>query len=227
MTSETMFIFFMSMLLMWIKPGPAQLLKIATTLDKGLPYGIAFSLGGALMCSVFFVAAALGYKVLSDIFNYTGFFLQIFGAVYLTYISIKGFIKFYKSRNGSGAEPIRRRKTDKGRNVVSCFIIGILAVLSSPFWVFYFIGILPILIPLEGMTINSYFIGAFLVFLSGVIVDWPMLTLISQLQKTFMAGALKRYVNVSVSAVFLIIAGFLFYSAFFAQDFSFNIFKVL
>jgi len=226
MTFDVGLIFFISMLLMWIKPGPTQLLKVATTLDKGLVFGICFSLGSILMCCVFFVIAALGYKALSDVFNYTGFFLQIFGAVYLIFISIKGFKKLYFNQKTTPANHANNVEV-KGRTMLSSFSFGFLATMASPFWIFYFIGILPALIPLSEFTFSGLLFGAFLVLLSGATVDWPFLTLIKQLQTEFLVGKISKFVSLFINFSFLGIAFFLIYSAFFVQESAFDINNVL
>jgi threonine/homoserine/homoserine lactone efflux protein len=226
MTFESGLIFFISMLLMWIKPGPAQLMKITTTLDRGLSFGIVFSLGSAFMCSLFFVAAALGYQILSNVFSAVGVFLQVFGAIYLIYIGVKGLVKFYQNNK---TKEIQGQQTSviQRSSFFSCFAMGVLITLSNPFWIFYFIGILPSLISLENVSGNSYIIGAVLVFVSAAMVDWPMLTLIAQLKENFTGDRFAKYISLFVSLCFLLIAAFLLYSAFFAQSSEFDINGVL
>ena len=211
---------------MWIKPGPAQLLKIATTLDKGLLFGIAFSFGSITMCSIFFVMAALGYKVLSDIFAYTGFILQIFGAAYLTYLGVRGLLKIYNGSNKSNLKTAAEAVNQKA-GLLGSYTLGFLAALTSPFWIFYFIGILPSLVDLSGLNISNFIFGAFLVFASGVMVDIPFLTLVSQMQRAFTNSKVTKYINVFINFAFLVIAAFLLYSAFFGQNMSFDINDVL
>jgi len=224
MTLDAVFMFFISLLLMWIKPGPAQLLKITTALDRGFLPAICISLGSIIICSMFFVLAGLGYKVLTDVFNYAGFFLQIGGAAYLIYLSVKGFLKSY--RGGSASKKEGAHKETKA-SLVSCFLIGVGITISNPFWIFYFIGILPSLLPLGALTIYNFAQGAFLVFLSGIIVDGPMLLLITQVQKNFAGERIAKAIQMFVNFSFLVIAGFLIYSAFFIQEFKFNIYDVL
>ena len=226
MTFDAGLIFFISLLLMWIKPGPAQLLKIATALDKGLLAAIFISFGSIATCSLFFIFAALGYQALSDVFDYTGFFLQVFGAVYLIYLSIKGFSKIYRESSLSKRTDLPQEIKSKA-NLSSCFLIGVGITLSNPFWIFYFVGVLPSLISLGDISTDSYLIGAGLVFLSGIIVDWPMLTLITQLQNAFEGDKVTKYINLFVNFSFLLIAGFLLYSAFFVQELKFDINDVL
>ncbi len=226
MTFDAGLIFFISMLLMWIKPGPAQLLKIATTLDKGLPYGISFSFGSILMCSIFFVVAGLGYKALSDIFSYTGFVLQILGAIYLIYLSTRGFKKIYRNETAPNLTKANNA-IQKKSGFFGSFTLGFFMAMTSPFWIFYFIGILPSLIPLDGLDVNSFLLGASLVLLSGIMVDWPLLTLISQLKRAFLGGNTGKNINLFINISFLLIAIFLLYSAFFGQNMAFEINDVL
>lgn len=222
MDFDTGLIFFISLVLMWIKPGPAQLLKIATTLNKGFFHGFAISLGSIVVCCFFFVVAALGYKVLSDVFQYTGKILQIFGGVYLLYLAFKSFQKICSTKILRKEAEVINHKT-----LLGYFIGGILITLSNPFWLFYFIGILPALLPLEDFTYNSFTIGIALVCLSAVIVDGPMLVLVSQLQKSFSNEKIDRALNIFISFSFLFIALFLFYSAFFGGMQEFDILETL
>jgi len=222
MSFDITLIFFISLVLMWIKPGPAQLLKIATALDKGFLPAFFISLGSIIMCSAFFVVAGLGYKILSDIFQLTGFFLQVFGAIYLIYLSIKGFRNSARVKK-TRIDPELSQQTRQKNNLLGFLGIGILITLSNPFWIFYFIGILPALVPLDIMTFQSFYIGATLVFISGVIVDGPMLYLITLMKQSFSGDVVTKFVTLFINISFLIIAAFLLYSAFFKQDFNFNI----
>lgn len=220
MTFETGLIFFISLILMWVKPGPAQLLKIATALDKGFFPAIFISLGSILMCSVFFIVAALGYKMLSTIFEYTGFILQILGAFYLIFIAMKGFIKIYKN-SVTDSYKNRSKELSKPHNLMAYLALGVGITLSNPFWIFYFIGVLPALIPLETLGYTNFYLGAFLVFASGVIVDGPMLLLVTQLKQAFASERTTKNISFFINICFVLIALFLFYSAFFVQDFGF------
>lgn len=222
MTFETGLIFFISLILMWIKPGPAQLLKIATALDKGFIPAIFISLGSILMCSGFFVVAALGYKALSTIFQYTGFILQIFGAAYLLFLAVKGFIKLYGGANQALSKK-RPEDLPKQHNLASYFAVGVGITLSNPFWIFYFIGILPALISLETLGYRSFYVGAFLVFASGLIVDGPMLVLVTQLKQAFANEKTTKLISFLINICFILIALFLIYSAFFTQGFEFSL----
>lgn len=222
MDFEIGLIFFISLVLMWIKPGPAQLLKIATTLNKSFFHGFAISLGSIVVCCFFFVIAALGYKTLSEIFQYAGKILQIFGGIYLLYLAFKSFQKIYGAQIKAKNTQIINDKT-----LIGYFVGGILITLSNPFWLFYFIGILPALLPLAEFTYNSFTIGISLVCLSAVVVDGPMLLLVSQLQKSFSNEKIDKALNVFISFSFLFIALFLFYSAFWGQSMEFDLLRTL
>ncbi len=218
MSFDIAIIFFISLVLMWVKPGPAQLLKITTTLDRGFLQGILISLGSILVCCFFFIIAAMGYKALSEIFQYTGKVLQLFGGVYLSYLAYKSFRKI---SNGNTKVAENSKLVEK--DIFGYFAAGVLITLSNPFWLFYFIGILPTLLPLESFTISSFQLGILLVFMSGIIVDGPMLLLVSQIQKSFSSEKINKGINIFISFSFLVIALFLFYSAFFVEQMSFNI----
>lgn len=53
MTFETGFIFAISLILLWIKPGPGQALKITRALNDGFIPAFAIILGGFFLYSAF------------------------------------------------------------------------------------------------------------------------------------------------------------------------------
>ena len=91
MTFETILIFTVSLILLWIKPGPGQALKITRTLNDGFFAGFYIVLGVTTGCVLFFLIAVLGTTMLTNFFNQASIFFKIIGGTYLIYLGYKGF----------------------------------------------------------------------------------------------------------------------------------------
>jgi threonine/homoserine/homoserine lactone efflux protein len=69
MTLESAFIFFISLALLWIKPGPGQALKITRALNDGFLPALYLSLGILTICMSYFIIAALGLEIVTNFFE--------------------------------------------------------------------------------------------------------------------------------------------------------------
>ena len=219
MTAETIFIFVMAVILMHIKPGPGQALRIATALKEGFMPAMCIAVGVALICNLYLFLAAMGSTFISNVFHASGIYFKIAGGLYLVYLGVKGF---QPAKEKPQATSITTQKTNK-KKYLQYFGLGMILSLSNPIDIFFFVGILPGLIDMSVLgTIN---IVIFMAIFTAVtlLIDVLILTLAIQSKKAFIDGTLSQNINLIANFGLIIIGLFFIYSAFFDDDFSFNI----
>ena len=125
----------MSLILLWIKPGPGQALKITTTLNSGFLAGFYIVLGIITGCVIFFLVAVLGTNFITNFFNDAGFYLKIIGGCYLLYLGIKGLNNIKKGQWTGPSE-----KSSK-ETFIENYPLGLFTNLANPLPIFFFLSI--------------------------------------------------------------------------------------
>jgi threonine/homoserine/homoserine lactone efflux protein len=217
MTLETVFIFIMALLLVWIKPGPGQALKITRTLNDGFLAGFYFVLGDITICFLFFLIAVLGANTLTLIFNDASFFLKMLGGTYLLYLGYKGFKNIDK-----GLWQGRVDKTQK-QSFVENYSLGLLVTVANPLTIFFFIGLMPSIVTVGEMTARDIIIGLMCIAGVALVADLLLLTLVHQVKEALSETGFVRKINLIASLGFVLIGLFLLFSAFFLDENSFNV----
>ncbi len=217
MTLETIFIFIMALLLVWIKPGPGQALKITRTLNDGFWAGFYFVLGDITICFVFFLVAVLGANTLTLIFNDASFYLKILGGGYLLYLGYKGFKNINK-----GQWQGRVDKTQK-QSFIENYSLGLLVTVANPLTIFFFIGLMPSIVTVGEMTGQDVAIGLLCIAGVALFADLLLLTLVHQVKEALSETGFVRKINFIASSGFLLIGLFLLFSAVFLDENSFSI----
>ena len=215
MTAETLLIFFISYILLHIKPGPGQAFRISCALDKGLPCAMSVSVGVATICTVYFLVVALSYGNLIQHFESFAPLFKALGGLYLIYLGTHGFIK-YKSN-------IPKKDTPNSGSLFKFFLIGAVLSLSNPMDIVYFISVLPNLIQVGELTNSGIMLGASIVFFTGIIIDILILTLVIQAKHTFINNQLAHHVSIGANLSFILIGAFFVFSALFMDDYTLNL----
>jgi len=209
MTFETILIFTVSLILLWIKPGPGQALKITRTLNDGFLAGFYIVLGVTTGCVLFFLVAALGTTMLTNFFNQASIFLKIIGGIYLIYLGYKGF-RDIRVGQWTG----RLDKSEKNKFIEN-YSIGLFTNLANPLPIFYFLGIMPSLMPLSTLTVDDILTGVMIIITVGLVVDSLLLLLVQQTKQALSDTKFVTKINFVTSTGFILIGLFLILSIFF------------
>jgi len=220
-TSHTIFIFAMSLILLWIKPGPGQALKITTTLNGGLMAGFAVTLGIITGCVIFFLVAVLGTGVLTAYFSQASIFLKILGGAYLIYLSIKGLKNLKKGQWQDSAHT--HNQNSKAKTFIQNYPLGLFTNLANPLPIFFFLGLIPTLMPIADMTAADIMTGVAIIIAVGLVVDGLLIVMVDMAKGMLSETKIIKRLNLFTSIGFGLIGLFLIYSAFAHHDFSFSV----
>ena len=221
MTFDTILIFIISLILLWIKPGPGQAFKLACLFNRGFLSALFVVFGVITACLVFFFIAVLGYGAVTNFFTQASDYLKIIGAIYLVYMGMK-ILK--NTQKGVWKNP---NKSVGKIKFWENYLAGILVTLANPLPIFYFLSLLPILVPIGELNTTHIVMGASLIVLVGLTVDGLLLVLGHQMREMLSNESLVRGVNIFTAVSFFLLALFLLYSLFFIKEFHFNILNVL
>lgn len=121
-------------------PGPAVMLTINNSIQRGLLMSVAGILGIALAILVVAIisATSLGIILASSVMAFT--LVKLVGAVYLIYLGIK----IWRTKIS-----INSSKVHQERSYVKCFIEGFLVSISNPKAIIFFMSIFPQFIDLS------------------------------------------------------------------------------
>lgn len=217
MTFETSLIFAISLILLWIKPGPGQAVKITRALNDGFWPAIYLASGITFGCLIFFFVAVLGLKIITEFFYDLRSILKFIGGAYFIYIGYKG-LKNIKEGKWAG----RVTKTNK-QSFVENFGAGLLLTSSNPLDIVYFLGIMPTLVPVGNFTLSDLALGAIILINVAFVVDILVILLVGQVKEALSSTRFVERLNIFTSIGFLIIGLFLLYSALFMQNYSFSL----
>ncbi len=208
MTTETIFIFIVSLVLLWVKPGPGQALKITRTLNGGFPAGFFIVLGIITGCLIFFLIAALGANALTNALSNASIFLKFIGGGYLIYLGYKGLKNIEKGKwQSSTNEPSKKKLLEN-------YTVGLFVTIANPLPIFYFLSIMPTLVPLGNLSTGDIIKGAIVITCVGLTVDLILLTLVYQAKEALSDTKFIKKINSITSIGFICIGLFLIFSVF-------------
>ncbi len=207
MTLETAFIFIISLILLWVKPGPGQAAIITRSLNDGFVAGFCVAMGIVTGGVFFFIVSALGAVFIETYVEQIGFVFKIMGAIFLFYIGYKGL------NNIESGKWTGRSDTHTKKEIFKNYTTGLLITLANPFAIFFFIGILPSLVPLGDLETKDIIIGATIVAYVGVFVDTMIAALAAQVRTALSNSTRVKRINVVTSVSFILIGCFLLFSA--------------
>lgn len=96
MTFETAFVFAISIILLYVKPGPNQAMKITRALNDGFLPAWYFTMGATTTVAFYFVIASIGATMAQLILDSVGFYFKIIGGLFLLYLGYKGLSNIEK-----------------------------------------------------------------------------------------------------------------------------------
>ncbi len=217
MTFETALIFAISLTLLWIKPGPGQAFIITRALNDGFWPAFYVVMGITIGAIIFFLIAVLGLGLVTNFFERSGFVFKLIGAAYMFYVGYKG-LKNLEIGHWTG------RVDKKSHNrFLENFPAALILTLGNPFPIFYFLGFMPTLIPLESLTATDITIGVLIVLGVGLVVDTLIIALVYQVKQLLSDPKIVKKINLVTSISFILIGLFLTYSALFMSNFSFDL----
>lgn len=216
MTLETGFIFVISLALLWIKPGPGQAAIVTRALNDGFWPAFALAFGAMVGNAIYFVIAVMGLSIVSDNASIIGITLKLIGATYLFYLGYRGL------KNIDGGQWAGKTDQLTKKNIVKNFSTGLLIELSNPITIFYFVGLLPVLMPLSDVTTMGTIIGVLLIVYPGMLFYSIVIGLAVQVKETLSDTTFVRNINTITSVGFILLGLFLLYSIFPFNNFSFT-----
>ena len=134
--------FLVTMFVMAITPGPANLFAIATGMQKGKGAALLGVVGMNSATLTWFVAAALGLATLVVAFPKAFHLLTLVGAAYLVWLGLKSILSGLKAAEGAG--PVRQFKMGR-----SAFRDGFAVQIANPKAILFFTAVLPPFIDLK------------------------------------------------------------------------------
>ena len=217
MTPETIFIFAVSIALLYIKPGPNQAMKITRALNDGFLPAWYFTLGATSVVMFYFCIAGLSAGFVQSILDSAGSFFKLFGGIYLIYMGYKGLSNIQKG--------VWRGRVDQSnkRAFFENYALGVVMTLANPITIFYFIGIVPTFITIGSLDFIDIVVGVCVIAFVGNLADIILIALVSQAKQALSNTSFVRRVNIFASIGFIAIGAFLLYSLFFMDGFSFNL----
>lgn len=217
MTFEAAVLFVVALVVTWIKPGPGQAAIITRSLNDGFVAGFCVAVGIVMGCVIYFLIAALGIALIAEYIESIGIFFKTFGALYLFYLGYRGLIHIESGKWTGRQDKLTRQEMAKN------FMAGFLITMSNPITIFFFIGILPSIVPLAELTATDILILLGLLIYFGLMVDTIIAALAGQVRQTLSDDTWIKKINLVTSICMILIGSFLLYSAFFLSDFSFRL----
>lgn len=215
MTGESLLIFTISVILVWIKPGPGQAYKITTTLNSGFLSGYVVALGIITGCIIFFLVAAIGSQIITSFFTNISDSLKVIGMTYLFYLGIKTILN--KEKNYFNKTQISNKKLFEN------YISGLFLNLANPLSILFFLGILPALVPIGNLTTIDILVGIIIIIMVGLVVDGLILMLITQVKIALSDSKTLSTMSIIAGLGFILIGLMLGYSLFFEEKFHFDL----
>ena len=190
--------------LLTITPGLDTALVLRTAAVEGRQQAMLAGIGICLGCLLWGVATSFGLSALLAVSGFAYNVLRIVGAIYLSYLGIKLFIRAFASTSSKG--PAKSTwKEDKDGDSSLWFRRGLLTNLLNPKVGVFYLSFLPQFIP-AGVRVWSFSILLALIHATEGLLWFLLLTSATE----FLSGWLKqrRLVIVLDSAMGAIFIGF-------------------
>lgn len=157
MSIEVAIIFFITIYIFSITPGPGVFAILAKSLAEGVRPCIAISLGMAVSDVVYLVLASYGLAAIAGQWGILFTLIRIAGAIYLIYLGWK----LWRSR----AEYIEQDNRLSRASNMAGFIQGFLISASNPKVILFYIAFLPSFVDLASLGTQDILVVATLTFL--------------------------------------------------------------
>ncbi|MFV2033206.1 MAG: LysE family translocator [Gammaproteobacteria bacterium] len=157
MSIEVAIIFFITIYIFSITPGPGVFAILAKSLAESVRPCIAISLGMAVSDVVYLVLASYGLAAIAGQWGILFTLIRIAGAIYLIYLGWK----LWRSR----AEYIEQDNRLSRASNMAGFIQGFLISASNPKVILFYIAFLPSFVDLASLGTQDFLVVATLTFL--------------------------------------------------------------
>ncbi len=216
MTPETIIIFAISIVLLYIKPGPNQAMKITKALNDGFLPAYFFTIGATCTVVFYFLISTFGATARNKFINIAGLNFKIKGGRYILYMGIRGLKNLQKGLWKGRVEKAHKSKLFEN------FSLGLVMTLANPITIFYFVGIVPSFIQFGELRAVDIMTGLCVIVFMGNLSDIILIALVSQVKTALSSEKFVRGINMFSSCGFIAIGAFFLFSAFMMNDFSFE-----
>lgn len=158
MTLESAIIFFITIMIFSVSPGPGVFAILAKALSEGVRPCIGLILGMAISDVVYLILACYGLSAIAEQWGSVFTLIRIAGAIYLIYLGWK----LWRSR----AEYIKGEAS--GRKF-SGFIQGFLISASNPKVILFYIAFLPSFMDLSKLGVKDIVLVSLITFVGLII----------------------------------------------------------
>ncbi len=154
MSFESALVFFLTIIVFSITPGPGVFAVLARAMTQGARSCFSLALGMAISDVVYLVLACYGLAAIAE--NWGDLFLvvRITGAIYLLYLGWK----MWHTRPRLDIES----PTEKARNQAMSFLQGFLISASNPKVILFYIAFLPTFMDLKMLTLKDIVLASFI-----------------------------------------------------------------
>jgi len=153
MTFESAIIFFFTIIIFSITPGPGVFAILAKSMTEGARSCIGLTLGMAVSDIVYLVLACYGLAAIAEQWGSVFTLIRIAGAIYLVYLGWK----IWHNR----AKYIER---DSASKKMAGFLTGFLISASNPKVILFYIAFLPSFIDLASLSTNDIILVSIITF---------------------------------------------------------------
>ena len=195
MTIESSVIFFITIIVFSVTPGPGVFAILAKALAEGSRPCIGLSTGMAASDVIYLILACYGLSAIAEQWGEVFTLIRIFGAVYLIYLGWKLWCK--------RAEYIEQ---DSSKGKLSGFMQGFLISASNPKVILFYIAFLPSFIDLSKLGVEDIFLAALITFVGLMIGLMSIAVGADWLRKYFRSEKAMNSLN-RIAGAMLISAG--------------------
>ena len=175
--------------------GPIGILCIRRTLSHGKVIGFVSGLGAATADAMYGLIAGLGLTIITNLLLNYASFIQIIGAVFLTYLGIKIF---------TATPGVDSAKAD-GTTVFTAYFSTLFLTITNPMTIMSFLGIFSGLGILHSISYLNTFILVLGVFI-GSAIWWLILSSFANLFKKKMGDNSLSIINKLSGAILIAFA---------------------
>ncbi|MDQ0318595.1 threonine/homoserine/homoserine lactone efflux protein [Pararhizobium capsulatum DSM 1112] len=149
-------------------PGPGMTAIVARALGSGFRETFFMGLGLVLGDLIYLTAVILGLAFVAQTFTTAFMIIKVLGALYLVYIAYRLWTAGLLPQN------IEARKSS---SLGLSFLSGLLVTLGNPKTMLFYVALVPTLIDLRAIGIDSYLVlvGATFVVLMAVLIPYILL----------------------------------------------------
>ena len=169
-------------------------------------------MGGVSVSLIYFAFVAMGYQAVLAVSTGLIIALKIMGALFLIYLGVKS-LKNQKNKKQSGTSNVQKKTS-----YLKDYSLGFFMAIPNPITIFYYVGILPGLVPVGEMQFNDVLIGMGLILLVCVVVDGLLILLTVMTKEAFLKDKMRQYIGNLASFSFILIGIYLLYAAIFLSE---------